>query len=201
MLLKSLETVVTHSATDSCYIVKQWIEAVETINGLLMENAGCFTKKKDAYSRCPGIKLSKSDEKARTAGHPPSSRHLKLAPRSNTRSLLHDSSFIFVYEQAFLTTFAMKYLLFATLAVLLFVHAMAAVAYPPPLDRNLSEDYNDNNLENFLGRADKRGACIRRGGGCDGKPNDCCANSSCRCNLWGTNCRCERAGLFQQWGK
>ncbi|PRD34657.1 UNVERIFIED_CONTAM: U8-agatoxin-Ao1a [Trichonephila clavipes] len=107
----------------------------------------------------------------------------------------------FDFPVAFLTTFAMKSLLFATLAVLLFVHAMAAVAYPPPLDRNLSEDYNDNNLENFLGRADKRGACIRRGGGCDGKPNDCCANSSCRCNLWGTNCRCERAGLFQQWGK
>ncbi|GIY63499.1 uncharacterized protein CDAR_105671 [Caerostris darwini] len=98
------------------------------------------------------------------------------------------------------TTSDMKYLLLATLAVLLFVQAMAAVPYPPPLDRNLSEDYNDNNLENFLGRADKR-ACIRRGGGCDGKPNDCCANSSCRCNLWGTNCRCERAGLFQQWGK
>ncbi|XP_055950019.1 U8-agatoxin-Ao1a-like [Argiope bruennichi] len=94
----------------------------------------------------------------------------------------------------------MKYLLLATLAVLLFVQAMAAVPYPPPLDRNLSEDYNDNNLENFLGRADKR-ACIPRGRGCDGKPNDCCANSSCRCNLWGTNCRCERAGLFQQWGK
>ncbi|GIY76870.1 uncharacterized protein CEXT_205671 [Caerostris extrusa] len=49
----------------------------------------------------------------------------------------------------------MKYLLLATLAVLLFVQAMAAVPYPPPLDRNLSEDYNDNNLENFLGRADK----------------------------------------------
>ncbi|GBL86087.1 hypothetical protein AVEN_89129-1 [Araneus ventricosus] len=99
-----------------------------------------------------------------------------------------------------LQTSDMKYLLLATLAVLLFVQAMAAVPYPPPLDRNLSEDYNDNNLENFLGRADKR-ACIPRGRGCDGKPNDCCANSSCRCNLWGTNCRCERAGLFQQWGK
>ncbi|XP_037925987.1 U8-agatoxin-Ao1a-like isoform X2 [Hermetia illucens] len=47
--------------------------------------------------------------------------------------------------------------------------------------------------------ADKR-ACIRRGGNCDHRPNDCCYNSSCRCNLWGSNCRCQRMGLFQKWG-
>ncbi|XP_071034122.1 U8-agatoxin-Ao1a-like [Parasteatoda tepidariorum] len=92
-----------------------------------------------------------------------------------------------------------SYLLFVTVVTFMLVHSMVAVPYPPALDRNLSEDYSDNNLENMM-RTDKR-ACIRRGGGCDGKPNDCCANSSCRCNLWGTNCRCERAGLFQQWGK
>ncbi|UYV70651.1 hypothetical protein LAZ67_8000167 [Cordylochernes scorpioides] len=44
-------------------------------------------------------------------------------------------------------------------------------------------------------------SCIRRGGSCDHRPNDCCYNSSCRCNLWGTNCRCQRMGLFQKWGK
>ncbi|UYV70645.1 hypothetical protein LAZ67_8000146 [Cordylochernes scorpioides] len=42
--------------------------------------------------------------------------------------------------------------------------------------------------------------CIRRGGSCDHRPSDCCYSSSCRCNLWGTNCRCQRAGLFQRWG-
>merc|ERR1712227_462044 len=46
-----------------------------------------------------------------------------------------------------------------------------------------------------------RRSCIRRGGRCDQRPKDCCNNSSCRCNLWGTNCRCSRMGLFQQWGK
>nr|UES72860.1 agatoxin-like protein [Carausius morosus] len=55
-------------------------------------------------------------------------------------------------------------------------------------------------LEQVLLAADKRG-CIRRGGNCDQRPKDCCDNSACRCNLWGSNCRCQRMGLFQQWGK
>ncbi|XP_062546327.1 uncharacterized protein LOC134212455 [Armigeres subalbatus] len=45
-----------------------------------------------------------------------------------------------------------------------------------------------------------RRSCIRRGGACDHRSNDCCHNSSCRCNLWGSNCRCQRMGLFQKWG-
>ncbi|KAF2363633.1 hypothetical protein FHG87_005621, partial [Trinorchestia longiramus] len=45
-----------------------------------------------------------------------------------------------------------------------------------------------------------RRSCIRRGGACDHRPSDCCYSSTCRCNLWGANCRCQRAGLFQQWG-
>ncbi|XP_022901471.1 U8-agatoxin-Ao1a-like isoform X4 [Onthophagus taurus] len=62
------------------------------------------------------------------------------------------------------------------------------------------EDYIDNNaLDRLLQSAQKR-ACIKRGGNCDHRPNDCCFNSSCRCNLWGSNCRCQRVGLFQKWG-
>ncbi|RWS27825.1 uncharacterized protein B4U80_11396 [Leptotrombidium deliense] len=49
----------------------------------------------------------------------------------------------------------------------------------------------------MAGAADKRG-CIRRGGGCEGRPNDCCEGNSCRCNLFGSNCRCQRMGLFQK---
>uniref|UniRef100_A0A182JXH2 Uncharacterized protein n=1 Tax=Anopheles christyi TaxID=43041 RepID=A0A182JXH2_9DIPT len=45
-----------------------------------------------------------------------------------------------------------------------------------------------------------RRGCIPRGGNCDHRSNDCCHNSSCRCNLWGSNCRCQRMGLFQKWG-
>ncbi|XP_069193928.1 uncharacterized protein [Procambarus clarkii] len=74
-------------------------------------------------------------------------------------------------------------------------------------------DYTADLLERLLARTQKRDdlaglapikkwrSCIRRGGTCDHRPNDCCYNSSCRCNLWGTNCRCQRMGLFQQWGK
>ncbi|XP_022664091.1 uncharacterized protein LOC111272178 [Varroa jacobsoni] len=45
----------------------------------------------------------------------------------------------------------------------------------------------------------KKRSCIRRGGSCDARPGDCCYHSSCRCNLWGTNCRCMRMGLLQRW--
>lgn len=45
-----------------------------------------------------------------------------------------------------------------------------------------------------------RRSCVRRGGSCDDRPTDCCQSGSCRCNLWGSNCRCQRAGLFQKWG-
>ncbi|RZF32192.1 hypothetical protein LSTR_LSTR004055 [Laodelphax striatellus] len=44
-------------------------------------------------------------------------------------------------------------------------------------------------------------SCIARGGNCDGRINDCCDCCSCRCNLWGANCRCQRRGLFQKIGK
>ncbi|RLU24376.1 hypothetical protein DMN91_002464 [Ooceraea biroi] len=71
-----------------------------------------------------------------------------------------------------------------------------------------SSDYTDNALENLMRAAQKRTsliylyrrACIRRGGNCDHRPKDCCYSSSCRCNLWGSNCQCQRMGLFQKWG-
>ncbi|XP_020294827.1 uncharacterized protein LOC109860250 isoform X2 [Pseudomyrmex gracilis] len=62
-----------------------------------------------------------------------------------------------------------------------------------------SSEYADNALENLIRAAQKR-SCIRRGGNCDHRPNDCCYSSSCRCNLWMSNCQCQRMGLFQKWG-
>ncbi|KAL6257831.1 hypothetical protein P5V15_011425 [Pogonomyrmex californicus] len=62
-----------------------------------------------------------------------------------------------------------------------------------------SSDYTDNALENLM-RATQKRACIRRSGNCDHRPKDCCYSSSCRCNLWGSNCQCQRMGLFQKWG-
>ncbi|XP_032454491.1 U8-agatoxin-Ao1a-like isoform X1 [Nasonia vitripennis] len=70
-------------------------------------------------------------------------------------------------------------------------------------------DYSDNALENLMHAVQQkraswismyRRACVRRNGNCDHRPNDCCFSSSCRCNLWGSNCRCQRVGLFQKWG-
>nr|WRF90962.1 spider venom peptide 1 [Neoseiulus barkeri] len=49
-------------------------------------------------------------------------------------------------------------------------------------------------------RSISRRSCLRRGQSCDARPHDCCEYSSCRCNFWGTNCRCQRAGLLQRLG-
>ncbi|XP_026675110.1 U8-agatoxin-Ao1a-like isoform X1 [Ceratina calcarata] len=85
------------------------------------------------------------------------------------------------------------------------------------LDRTLASPYIDdeedslqdadsdyatdaNALDNLMRAAQQKRACIRRGGNCDHRPKDCCYSSSCRCNLWGSNCRCQRMGLFQKWG-
>ncbi|XP_026819943.1 uncharacterized protein LOC113558649 [Rhopalosiphum maidis] len=43
--------------------------------------------------------------------------------------------------------------------------------------------------------------CVPRGGNCDHRRKYCCNSSSCRCNLWGANCKCQRMGIFQRWGK
>ncbi|XP_076303830.1 xibalbin-1 isoform X2 [Lasioglossum baleicum] len=66
--------------------------------------------------------------------------------------------------------------------------------------QDADSDYTDNALENLLRGAQQKRACIKRGGNCDHRPKDCCHSSSCRCNLWGSNCRCQRVGVFQKWG-
>ncbi|VVC28805.1 Hypothetical protein CINCED_3A017728 [Cinara cedri] len=43
--------------------------------------------------------------------------------------------------------------------------------------------------------------CVPRGRNCDHRPKKCCNGGSCRCNLWGVNCKCQRRGFFQKWGK
>ncbi|XP_054269320.1 toxin Tbo-IT2-like isoform X2 [Macrosteles quadrilineatus] len=91
------------------------------------------------------------------------------------------------------------------LVALLLLALSLAQAEPAPSyfddDESLFEEYpTDNELDRLLQTAQKR-ACVRRGGNCDHRPKDCCVNSTCRCNLWGANCRCQRKGLFQKWGK
>uniref|UniRef100_A0A4Q8K9M1 U12-Hexatoxin-Hc1a_1 n=1 Tax=Hadronyche cerberea TaxID=1107879 RepID=A0A4Q8K9M1_HADCE len=82
------------------------------------------------------------------------------------------------------------------IGLILFAELVRAVPYIP--EDELLAEYNDR-LENILGY-EKR-SCLRRGSSCDHRPHDCCYSSACRCNLWGTNCRCQRAGLFQRWGR
>eukprot|EP00093_Oithona_nana_P007952 07952.XXX_106371_103956_1 [CDS] Oithona nana genome sequencing. len=47
----------------------------------------------------------------------------------------------------------------------------------------------------------KRRLCILPQMSCNTMPNSCCGDTTCRCNLWGQNCRCLRMGFFQRWGK
>merc|ERR1712029_692102 len=47
----------------------------------------------------------------------------------------------------------------------------------------------------------KRRLCIPPQMSCNTLPNSCCGDTTCRCNLWGQNCRCLRMGLFQRWGR
>merc|ERR1711981_1160690 len=48
---------------------------------------------------------------------------------------------------------------------------------------------------------EKRGRlCFRHGKSCAGAPSFCCKPSKCRCNIFGSNCKCARPGLFAQLG-
>ncbi|XP_022199899.1 uncharacterized protein LOC111056802 isoform X1 [Nilaparvata lugens] len=89
-----------------------------------------------------------------------------------------------------------------------------ATATPPSYfedgDLPSDDDYvEDDELDRLLQNAQKRSSmvylyrrsCVKRGGACDHRPEECCYNSTCRCNLWGANCRCQRKGLFQKWGR
>ncbi|XP_077292815.1 xibalbin-1-like [Arctopsyche grandis] len=90
-------------------------------------------------------------------------------------------------------------LLCALLTLVQYIPIAKAGPYLEEDDGVEPDDYSENAIEQLLQNAQKR-ACIRRAGNCDHRPNDCCYNSSCRCNLWGANCRCQRMGLFQKWG-
>ncbi|XP_023704181.1 U8-agatoxin-Ao1a-like isoform X2 [Cryptotermes secundus] len=95
------------------------------------------------------------------------------------------------------------YLLVLACALLLLGQFVLPTAAGPYLEEGEEgfDDYSENNLERLLQDPAQKRACVRRGGNCDHRPKDCCYNSSCRCNLWGANCRCQRMGLFQKWGK
>jgi len=58
-------------------------------------------------------------------------------------------------------------------------------------------DYLDS-IRDLIHQTQKRGrVCIRGGRSCfSPKRNLCCDDFECRCNVFGTNCKCQRPGLF-----
>jgi len=51
------------------------------------------------------------------------------------------------------------------------------------------------------GGVQKRGRlCFAHGKSCVAAPSFCCAPAKCRCNIFGSNCKCARPGLFAQFG-
>ncbi|CAO1386342.1 unnamed protein product [Diamesa hyperborea] len=105
----------------------------------------------------------------------------------------------------------MRYIVIITIISLVLVSISEANSYmdnDPINDEELNYSEPGNYLDEIQPAAEKRSpsiyvyrrSCIRRSGNCDHRPNGCCHNSSCRCNLWGSNCRCQRMGLFQKWG-
>ncbi|CAH0392346.1 unnamed protein product [Bemisia tabaci] len=66
-------------------------------------------------------------------------------------------------------------------------------------DGNLADNnYPDFDLEKLFRPAQKRD-CVRRGGSCTTNPGGCCREDSCKCNVWGANCRCYSQALYQKW--
>jgi len=100
------------------------------------------------------------------------------------------------------------FLLMLFLLMSMILSNYATTSYYSTSDNEISSDflndYSDSIARILLARKrispPRRRSCIRRGSSCDHRPTDCCVNSSCRCNLWGTNCRCSRMGLFERWG-
>jgi len=94
------------------------------------------------------------------------------------------------------------------------VDAAAAAGDQQPVDQGYN-DYNDymqalldriagddvRSIQKRYNQLMKRRLCILPTMSCNVRPNSCCPNTTCRCNLWGQNCRCLRMGLFQRWGR
>jgi len=60
-------------------------------------------------------------------------------------------------------------------------------------------DYDDyyNNMQGYEAYMQKRGGyCIGFSRSCSVKGITCCGENICRCNMFRTNCRCQRSGLF-----
>eukprot|EP00090_Calanus_glacialis_P019261 TRINITY_DN29624_c1_g1_i1.p1 TRINITY_DN29624_c1_g1~~TRINITY_DN29624_c1_g1_i1.p1 ORF type:complete len:110 (-),score=17.63 TRINITY_DN29624_c1_g1_i1:83-412(-) len=58
-------------------------------------------------------------------------------------------------------------------------------------------DYYDEILHNIFNQQKRGSICMPFGMSCATKGISCCGETTaCRCNLFGGNCKCNRAGLF-----
>jgi len=78
----------------------------------------------------------------------------------------------------------------------------------PPLEENLVNPLDAEALERMpvkrhgpvWYKTNKRWhICTPHNLSCNFSPNSCCPGTTCICNLWGQNCRCQRIGLLSQW--
>ncbi|XP_074600116.1 uncharacterized protein LOC141854369 [Brevipalpus obovatus] len=123
-----------------------------------------------------------------------------LGSRSNSRSynITSDWNTKLFFQSKLLFAFVLFIILSTVLTT------SSAGSYYSTSDQQLTSEMLDelgNGQLNYPLWNGKRNNCLRRGSRCDYRPNGCCDSSVCRCNLWGSNCRCQRQGLLQRLGK
>merc|ERR1712012_888981 len=89
------------------------------------------------------------------------------------------------------------------LPIMFFFFASFLLVFPTPSTSTPTTEQNFQPLGPLPKRAgyyaymQKRGGyCIGFGRSCSTKGITCCGENICKCNLFRTNCRCQRSGLF-----
>merc|ERR1711872_338070 len=97
---------------------------------------------------------------------------------------------------------------FVTLVLLWMVYCAKGLNMDnfPPSSRNQEEMLYKRSRMRFSSQYPrdpellKRVFCIQPNWSCQTNTATCCEGFTCRCNLFGTNCRCQRMGIFQRFG-
>merc|ERR1719391_1179646 len=75
----------------------------------------------------------------------------------------------------------------------------AALGVPAAQQRKMSEPRTIDKRGREWYMMKRWPVCTRYSKSCNISPHSCCPGTACRCNIWGQNCRCQRAGLLAQW--
>merc|ERR1712126_668765 len=92
----------------------------------------------------------------------------------------------------------MKYFLMTSAVVLSFLYVGAEASPKLPGNKREARGYDYDYYNPYATMFQKRGSlCLPFGMSCSVKGISCCGNNvECRCNLFNTNCKCQRASLF-----